>query len=150
MTESVLVNSTPYDTYATVSQADDYLQAVFGNDTWVALTDDHKGQALVSATRLLDRQCWLGSRSSDSQPLEWPRKDTGTEGVDEAIVPADIISGSIELAFAIGSGSEVVTNATPGAQSLQSIKAGSVSLSYFRGAEGVAAINRFPCQRRST
>lgn len=142
--ETVTINSQQYDSYASISQAAAYLMSIFGYDAWFLLTPDQQGQALVTATRLMDRQCWLGRRSTDSQPLEWPRTGTGVDGVTDFTVPGDIVNGTIELAFAIITGSTVLSSATPGAQTLQQIKAGSVSLTYFRGAEGVLAINRFP------
>lgn len=142
MSETVTINSQQFSVYASLSQAAQYLLAVFGADAWFALTPDQQGQALVTATRLMDRQCWQGTRTTDSQELEWPR--TGISGVYELAVPGDIVNGTIELAFAISGGSEVVNNATPQAQTLQTVKAGSVSLTYFRGAEGVLAANRFP------
>lgn len=143
MTEIVTIDSLPYDVYRTVEQADQYLIAKFGT-TWFSLTELQKKQALISSTRLIDRQCWKGSKTQDYQPLAWPRKETGIADVEDDVVPDDISNASIELADAISAGSTVADNPTPGVQGIQSLQAGSVSLSFFRGAEGVLGEQRFP------
>jgi hypothetical protein len=142
-TETVVVSSNPYDVYANAEQADLYLQANFLAAAWFDLTLDQKGQLLVTATRLFDRQCWLGEKTEENQPLQWPR--TGITDIEDNIVPQGIIDGSIEMAFAIFDGNEAVSNSQPGAQKLRSIAAGSVNLQWFRGAEGLnARFDRFP------
>lgn len=148
MTETVQISSQTYDTYASVEQAALYLAANFLATAWFDLTEDQQGQLLVTATRLFDRQCWLGEKTepgpSPIQPLAWPRTNTGIEGVEDDVVPNDIVLGSIEMAFAILDGSEAINNSVPNAQKLRSIAAGSVNLSWFRGAEGVVRFDRFP------
>jgi hypothetical protein len=133
-----------YESYADVADADIYLGAKFNSSAWFALTDEVKGQALVTASRLFDRTCWQGTPTGVSpQVLAWPR--TGITGVDDQTIPDVIVNGSIELAFYLATGSTVEVNATPGAQVLQVIKAGSVMLQYFRGAESLnAQRDRFP------
>jgi DnaT-like ssDNA binding protein len=144
-TETVQINSLAYDTYASVEQGDEYLAANFLATAWFDLTEDQKAQLLVTATRLFNRQCWLGEKTEADQPLQWPRTNTGIEGVVDNEVPTNIINGSIEMAFAILDGNEAINNSQPGAQKLRSIGAGSVNLSWFRGAEGVRArFDRFP------
>jgi DnaT-like ssDNA binding protein len=146
MTETVIITSgNQFDTYASVEQADIYLVANFAATAWFDLTEDQKGQLIVTATRVLERQCWLGEKTVADQPLQWPRTGTGVEGTVDDEVPEDIINGSIELAFAILDGSDVVNSSVPGAQKLRSINAGSVNLQWFRGAEGFnARYGRFP------
>lgn len=143
---TLAIDSLVYDVYATVAEADGYLMATLGNETWLATSELIKSQALVSATRLLDRQCWQGTANPASgSTLVWPRTDTGIEGVEDDVVPNDIVTASIELANLLVTGSDVVSNPLPGAQRLNLIKAGSVMLQYFRGAEGAfAAGSRFP------
>jgi hypothetical protein len=138
---TVEIDGNDYDAYADQEEADLYLAASLSADSWRAAEDDVKGMALVTATRLLDRQSWVGEKNVSNQTLAWPRKDTGVEGVADAVIPQDIINGTIELASALIDGSEAQTAQTT-AQTIQSLRAGSVSISYFRGAEGVAL--RFP------
>ena len=92
---TVEFNSMLFDVYKDVAEADLYLSASFGSSAWFALTDEVKGQALVSATRLFERTCWLGTPTGLSgQVLQWPRTGTGIAGVDDSIIPEDIGNGS--------------------------------------------------------
>lgn len=138
----VSLDSGDYSVYADVDAADEYLGATTHATTWQALTDDDvKGQALVTATRLLDRQRWRGKKTDPAQPLAWPRTDTGVAGVVDDEIPQDITSASIELASALIDGSDV-QNVQNTSQKIQALRAGSVSITYFRGAEGQPI--RFP------
>jgi len=142
MTEVIAVDGIDYDVYATIEDADAYLGAAYHADSWRALTDDDvKGMLLVTATRTLGRQTWLGSKTVSTQPLAWPRSETGVTGVTDTVVPEDIINASIELALAILDGSTVQDDQNT-AQKIQTLKAGSVGLTYFREAEGKPL--RFP------
>lgn len=136
MHEVVTIGGASYPSYASLEDANDYLAANFLATAWQDLTDDDvKGRLLVTATRLLDRQCWQGEPTGLSgQLLAWPRKNI--EDVDETVVPTGIVNGTIELALAILNGSDAVNSNVPGAQKIRDLRAGSVSLSYFRGAEG--------------
>jgi hypothetical protein len=142
----VIVNSQPYDAYSTLDYANLYLQANFLASGWFNLTDDQKGSALVTATRLFDRQCWLGEPTMLSgQTLQWPRTNTGIDGLDDQTIPQQIIDGSVEMAFALTDGNEAVNNNVPGVQKIRRLGAGSVNIEWFRLAEGTAAqLNRFP------
>jgi Putative DnaT-like ssDNA binding protein len=138
---SVLIGSQTYTTYATEPEADVYLNASVSVATWSDLSDDDKGRNLVAATRTLDRQRWKGEKTDPDQELAWPRTDTGVDGVEDDVIPQPIIDASIELALAIAGGSDV-QDAQNQAQKIQQLKAGSVALTFFRGADGVPL--RFP------
>ncbi len=123
---TVLIDSQPYITYADVVDADLYLLAAFHGATWRALTDtDEKSRALVTATRILDRQRWKDSYDTFA----------------EREVVQDIIDASIELANYLVEGNDPQNDQNV-SQKIQALKAGSVSITYFRGAEG--ANLRFP------
>lgn len=134
-----------YEVYADLAMADAYMEFAFHGDTWRALTgttgDDSKERALVTATRLLNRQLWLGQLAVAGQELAWPRINTGVEGVTDTVIPPDIVTAAIEIALALVDGSEVQNEQNTG-QKIQSLQAGSVGITFFRGAEGVAL--RFP------
>lgn len=144
--KTVEIDNVPFYVYATVDEADAYMRGSFNNQTWFSsLTDpETKARALITATRILDKQCWLGSPAGLSgQVLAWPR--TGVSGVSENDVPDQIVYGCIELANLILDGSDVADTMRPGAQTIQSLKAGSVAITYFRDAEGLYTQNaRFP------
>lgn len=124
--EVIMIGSQPYDSYASLAYADQYLAAsISGAADWSAAEESTREQALVTSTRVLDRQRWRPAYDTQAE----------REGVQ------DIIDASVEMALALVQGSSLQT-AQNTAQALQSIKAGSVALSYFRGAEGRAL--RFP------
>lgn len=124
--EIVVIDSAAYDSYASVTQADTYLAASqHAGTTWSSASSDSKGQALVTMTRVLDRQRWKDAYDTQA----------------EREVVTDIQNACIEGALALLQGSEFQSEANT-AQKLQTIKAGSVSLTYFRGAEG--SPKRFP------
>lgn len=124
--EAIIIDSAAYDSYRTVAQADEYLAASLHAGTdWSGSTDTTKGQALVTATRILDRQKW--------------RADYDTQA--ERLAVQAILDACCEMALALVQGSDFQSEQTT-TQKLQTIKAGSVSLTYFRGAEGRP--HRFP------
>lgn len=143
MTEQVQIGSgNVFDTYATVSQADDYLIASATATAWRALTsEEEKARFLVSATRLFETQRWKGSKTDPAQPLAWPRTGTGISGVEDDVVPQPIINASIELAAALVDNTDITTQQTT-EQTIQNLKAGSTSITFFRGAGG--SPTRFP------
>lgn len=143
MTEIVQIGSgNEFHTYATVAQADDYLLASVTATSWRALTsEDDKARYLISATRLFEGQPWVGSKTDPAQPLAWPRTSTGITGVEDDVVPQDIINASIELAAALVDNVDIATQQNT-EQGIASLKAGSAAITYFRGAGGEPT--RFP------
>lgn len=137
---SVTIGPKSYQSYATIAQADNYLAADFNASAWQAGEDDDaKGRALVSATRVLERQSWIGDKAESDQDLAWPRTGTGIDGVEDDEIPADIVSASIELANIIFTGTDVAN--TTQEQSTKRQKAGSVEIEYFRSFDDPS---RFP------
>ena len=123
--ETVLISSQLFVSYRTVAQADLYLSAAVHAANWEAATSTTRAQALITATRILDRQRWGGAYDTQVERFE----------------VQDILDACCEMALALVDGSDFQTEQTT-EQKLQSITAGSVSLSYFRGAEGRP--HRFP------
>lgn len=136
----VTIDGSEFDVFADVATADQYLAAEFSDAAakWrdAAQTDaDAKARALVSATRLLNRQQWPGSKTDEDQSLAWPRTGTGISGVEDAVVPQAIIDASILLAAEINNGANVISNDSTDDR-IRSQQAGSVSISYFRDLDG--------------
>jgi hypothetical protein len=135
----VLIDSQPYTTYADVETADEYLAAAIHATNWATASEDTKAKALVSATRLLNRQKWVGTKADADQELASPR--TGVDGVEDDEIPQAVIDASIELALALVDGSDVQTVASQ-EQAVRSIRAGSVAIDYFRST--ALYVGRFP------
>lgn len=141
---TVTIASQDYAVYADTATANEYLAASVTATTWndADTSDDDKAKALVSATRLLDRQKWLGSKTDADQALTWPRTDTGVDGVEDAVVPQAIIDACCELAALFVAGTtDAIDNAST-SQQTRSLKAGTVAIEYFRPDANTAA--RFP------
>lgn len=145
---TVSIGGNDYEVYGDVAEADVYLAGQIAAVTWQTVaTPDMKAVALVSATRLIDRQQWLGQKTDSYQPLDFPRTGLffpNTEPPEEVpsnTVPTEVVDASFELASALLDGSTVQD--VPLTDNLiQSLRAGSVAISYFRSLQG--ATSRFP------
>ncbi len=135
---TVEIDGNSYDVYISNAEADAYLEAQISATAWRAETDeDQQDRAIVSATRLLDRQLWQGEKTDPYQLHAFPRTgltypDSG-DAVPSDAVPQEVLDATAELASLLLDGSDVQTNTQPGTSLVQSLKAGSVAISYFRG-----------------
>ena len=128
---TVSIDGNTYDVYADVDEADEYLAADFSATAWRAEADpDQKARALVSATRTLDRFNWPGDKYDADQALDWPRTGTGLDGVEDDVVPQEIVDASIVLAKLIHAGT-FTTASSSSASNIKRQQAGSVSIEYF-------------------
>jgi hypothetical protein len=136
----VLINNVDYPVYADIAYADEYLGADPTADAWRStLDEDTKGRALVNATRVLDRLNWQGKKTDEDQALAWPRTGVSTPAgpVDPDVIPIDIVNACCELANQVLNGVDIANFRTT-ATTQRRIKAGSVEVENFRGAEGYA------------
>jgi len=99
---------------------------------WTAASDEAKEAAMIEATTYLDTSySWKGSISLLTQALAWPRLGvTDREGRTMTGVPARIKDACCELARLKLSGALVTARTEAEVQSLQ---AGSVSITYAQG-----------------
>lgn len=93
------------DAGATMS-ATTYFNASLNVSAWDAASFNDKQKSLVNASRLFDKQRWVGAMTDPTtpQPLAWPR--TGVPDCDgivnsDSIIPERVIFGAYELASAI-------------------------------------------------
>lgn len=129
--------------YISFEDADKYMRAATNGGGWRAADDNTKAQALVTAVRTLDRQSWLGEVTDSDQALQWPRKNTGVVGVIDTAIPIKIQYAAVELAEILIDGSEDVLSEANAGQKIKSLKAGSVSIDYFRDPNALFPV-RFP------
>lgn len=138
--ETISINGKDYLSYASVTQADDYLGAAIYAEGWQDETDvDVKGRALVTATRWIDSIAWAGTPVDPAQLNAWPR--SGIEGVDEYGIPLSIINATIELANMLYDNPELQAELSD--VTAKRLKAGSVEIEYFRGVS-VQTLTPFP------
>lgn len=95
LTQSVVVsNGTTLPIYGTVEKADNYFSMDLNGQRWMYTDRLRRVQALMKATKLIDRLNFIGDRTSDDQPLQFPR---GTD----TLVPVDIEQACYEVAQAL-------------------------------------------------
>lgn len=138
---TLTIDSQEFEVYSDIGETDNYALGAIHATAWRAADDTTKGMALVTATRTLDRQVWVGEKTDPEQALAWPRSNTGVDGIEDDVVPPQVIQACQEMAIALVAGSTLQDDQNT-SQKIQTMKAGSVSLTYFRGAEGRAL--RFP------
>jgi len=71
------VGSATANSYLTLAAANSLIEGlVLGTDAaaWDSSTDDNKNRALVSATKRIDRERFLGAKAASTQALQWPRQ----------------------------------------------------------------------------
>lgn len=135
----VMIGSQGYYTYISESDAEAYMLGAFhAHPIWDNQSITAKNQAIITASRVLDRQRWKGTQTDPNEPLQWPRTGTGIAAVDAnpTVIPAKICDACAEMALALVQGSDL-QNVQNQSQKTQSLTAGSVSVSYFRLAEGL-------------
>ena len=138
----VTIDGNVFEVYASVPQADVFLlgDVVLGAAWATALNQE---QALVSATRYIDRQTWQGEQTDPGvQELEWPRTevtDKYGDPVNDALVPVEIFQASIMLAAMFIQDASLFGEADTGSNT-RKIKAGSAEVEFFKPEGGT----RFP------
>ena len=124
----IIIDGNQYRVYVGISEASAYLAASVNADTWSATSEDDKARALVTSTRILDRQKWK------------PDWDT----FEKRLAEEGIVFGSIELAALLASGEDSFTTNATTANSTKSLKAGSAEITYFKDFSVTGAGSRFP------
>lgn len=139
--KEVAIGSNVYESYADVEQADAWLYAAITATKWQAAvtTGDTKSRCLISATRWIDEQAWLGEKTDSAQPHAFPR--TGIAGVADDEIPIDLDRGCIELANALLDTPALF--ATIGKPLAKSLGAGPARIDFFRP-EDVQVVTPFP------
>lgn len=131
---TITIGGVAFDTYVDLATAQDYAQGQASADDWRAADADTQARAVVSATRLIDRQQWQGLPTAPDQLHAFPRTGlTYPDGspVDSATVPQQVLDGCCELAIALVGGS-TAQDATSTDSTTRSLKAGSVEIVNFR------------------
>lgn len=121
MTATIIATAGAADanSYITLAEAQAYADGDIDAAQWDDATTDQKTRALITATRNLDLVGFVGTRSSTTQALAWPRKDfTTTEKTyadDE--IPSEIKQATYELAKSLVK-DMIVAGAVAGSTSL--------------------------------
>lgn len=122
------------NTYITRANAILYFEGALHGSAFSSASTTVQDQALVTATRMLDRQNWQGTKTSDAQALAWPRtgvSDREGVAIGSSTVPADIINAQCELALALIN-NQSVQDSSSNSLNTKRLKAGSAEIEYFR------------------
>lgn len=84
--------------------ADRYFSEMLDGQLWEVTNADLRRKALITATRGINNLRFAGSKSLDSQPLEWPRNG-------EATIPENVQQATYEEALALLKGVDPETEA---------------------------------------
>ncbi len=126
------IGVTSYPSYATVAEADRYLDADPAlSGLWSTVSETEKLQRLIAATRRIDSLSWVGSKTDPAQTTDWPRSELFQE--NGSPVAADNIPCEIETATILMAASQVVFDVNAGSSnaSLESERIGPKNVEYF-------------------
>lgn len=148
---TLTIGSVDYDVYGItadpVQDADDYLAAKIGS-TWSTASTLQKQQAIVTAARVLDRAViWSGSKTVDSQALQWPRDGaqnccTGT-AVTSGTIPDDIANAQFLLAGQLFDDASLADSSGTGSN-IKKVEAGSAKVTFFSPTIETSSDTRLP------
>lgn len=122
------------NSYISVANANTYFEDLIHADSWASATSETRSKALITATKMLDRRYWAGTKyqAAPTQVLDWPRSGiTDPEGVEvaEDTVPQFILDATCELALALVEDSSL--QSAEDSDSIRSIRTGTVSVEFF-------------------
>lgn len=91
------------NSYLSVAGADSIANGMIGTLAWSTATSDDKARALITATNGLETLAYIGTRTSDTQALSWPRTDAscGDWDVTDDDIPRQIELATFDLANAL-------------------------------------------------
>lgn len=97
------VGSASANSYLSIAAADNIAETMLGTLAWTTATTDQKTRALITATRNLDTLTWIGSRTTTTQALDWPRTDASCDGIDypDDEIPEQVQYSTFDLANAL-------------------------------------------------
>ncbi|OQA35478.1 MAG: hypothetical protein BWY56_01615 [Acidobacteria bacterium ADurb.Bin340] len=88
------------NSYASVAEADAYLAVRGDTSTWTALTTGEKEAKLQWAAIYIDTLTFMGTRSTSTQALQWPRIGVwDRDGFEVDGIPQALKNAQAEMAF---------------------------------------------------
>jgi len=124
------------NSYVTRASAQSYLDTRLAVDAWTAASGPDQDRALIMATSRLEQERYEGSRTTETQRLQWPRDgvyDADGYAYDEDVIPRPVEEATAELALALLAGE--ISLAPTGLEGFEELSVGPVSLTP-RGAGG--------------
>jgi hypothetical protein len=155
------------NSYLTLAAAQAIVDGFVQDDdviAWASATTDQKNRALFTATQRLDRERFLGARSTDTQSLQWPRTgvrrpDTyintyavgfpfriTTDYFDDNEIPVQVQYAEVVLAVYLNNNTDAL--GLSGLEDYKNVKIGSIDVTPSNGYGAVGADKVPPLMER--
>jgi hypothetical protein len=91
------------NSYLSIADADSIADSMVGTLAWSSATEENKIKALLTATNGLETLEWIGSRTSTTQALAWPRTNAscGDKTPESDEIPREVQLATFDLANAL-------------------------------------------------
>ena len=125
---------TTAESYLSVADTDTYNTKYTASADWIAATNDEKERSLRVATQYIDLQYggrWRGTRTNETQALDWPRADVEDDDgfeIDEDAIPTDLEHATAEAALRDIAGDDLLAIETEGDITADRIKVGPIEV----------------------
>lgn len=137
------------NSFATVAEADAYLEARLNSSAWTGT--EPKKQALVEATREISRLAYQGYRVDETQALSWPRYlcpnpdgiSTGSY-YETTELPTRIVEATIELALEFLKAGTTDIAAKPGTRDIIEETVDVITTRYADPSQRAVGLAQFP------
>jgi len=128
--------SSSANSFISLSRAEELAAEHPQGAAWIAQSTDTKSTQLIRATRILNRECYLGVATDPTQALQFPRSGLLARNggaLDPATIPLDLELATIELAIMMragGAGDPLSSLPEQALQGLTKLKAGPIELGF--------------------
>lgn len=117
-----VINATAGDaaanSYLTIADADSIADSMLGTLAWTTASADDRARALVTATNGLDTLTYIGTKTTDTQALLWPRTNAkcGDKAPATDAIPREIELATFDLAEALLADATILRNTQAGGE----------------------------------
>lgn len=121
------------NSFLTLARADELAEEWVDAEVWIATSAPQQEAALISATRLLSRQCFEGIATASTQRLPFPRTGLTARsgyGLDPSIIPLDLEYATFEMALTLLRDPATANESDVAAQGISEVKAGTVHIKF--------------------
>ena len=89
-------------------------------------------QLIVKSMDYIESLAFIGIKSTEAQPLQWPRYNATVDGylIDSDEIPSELTKGQLETILAINAGNDPLTTVD---RLKESVSVGSLSVTYVSG-----------------
>ena len=131
------------NSYASLSDSNDYFDTSPDSSTWSNKSDDEKKRALISATRWIETLVFYGDRCDEGQALKFPRTNYQVDGVELTctLIPNNIKYAQYELARALANDTDAITGTTGKDGNFEEVALGDLRVKYNTESQGTGSVN---------